>query len=91
MVIPTQRYEIVWIVVATEVLFCDVVDLEPVAAPAAFYGALPLVTVEDPGPDSRGDRLGEVRDRDRTVNAVGPYNPDAAFTEDLRQGGRSRP
>jgi hypothetical protein len=79
MVIPTQGYQIFGVVVAAQVLFVDVVDLEPVTAAAAFDRTGPLVTMEDPGPDRRGDRFGEMRHGDGTLFSVGPGDPDPAF------------
>jgi len=52
MVVPAEGDEVGGVVVAAEVLFLDVVDLEPVAAAAPFDGTLALVAVEDPGSDS---------------------------------------
>jgi hypothetical protein len=77
--------------VTAEVLFLDVVDLEAVAAAAAFDRALTLVAVEDPGSDSWGDGFGLVGDGYGSFVPVGVDNSDPAFTEDLSEGGGSYP
>ena len=87
----TEGDQIVGVVVAAQMLWVDVVDLEAVAAAAAFDGALTLVPMKDPGSDGRGDRLAEMRHGDGTSVSVGPGDPDASLAEDLREGGGSHP
>jgi hypothetical protein len=46
MVVPTQGDKVVGVVVATRVLFCDVVRLQAMTAAASFDGALSPVPFE---------------------------------------------
>ena len=85
MVIPTECDEVVGVVVTAGVLFFDVVGLQPVTAAASFDGALAPVPLENECSNRRRDRLGSMRDLERSVG-VAVDDAGAAAAENLSQG-----
>jgi hypothetical protein len=85
MVVPTQGDKVVGVVVATRVLFCDVVRLQAMTAAASFDGALSPVPFEHECSNRRGDRLGSMRNCEGAV-AVAVDDSSATVAEDLGQG-----
>ena len=84
-VVPTERDEVVGVVVAAVGSLPDVVGLEAVLAVTAFDRAVSLVSPGDETPDRRGDRFSHIRIGDG-VEAVGDDYSDLAGAEDLGEG-----